>query len=195
MLKTTNILREELKKYKYPDNKIARMIESNELIQVRKGLYETDGSVPGYVLAGAIYGHSYLSFEYALSYYGLIPERVEEYTSATYGKRKVKYYENHFGRFSYRDVQTGAFPWGISLYKYNDYYFQMASPEKALCDTLSKAFPTNNLIEFQKFMFDDLRIDRDEFSQLSTELLRELGATYRNRNIRLLLKFLEVNYG
>ena len=34
-------------------------------------------------LANVLYAPSYVSFDYALSYYGMIPERVHEITSAT----------------------------------------------------------------------------------------------------------------
>ena len=44
--------------------------------------YETDRNVPAYLLAGSIYGPSYISFEYALSRYGLIPEAVYAVTCA-----------------------------------------------------------------------------------------------------------------
>lgn len=53
-------------------------------------MYETDSNTPGYLLAGSIYGPSYLSFDFALAYYDLIPERVVNYTSATFGKKKKK---------------------------------------------------------------------------------------------------------
>ena len=195
MLKTTNILRNELKNYRYPDNKIARMVEAGELIPVHKGLYETDVTTPGYALAGAIYGRSYLSFEYALSYYGLIPERVYEYTSATYRKRKVKSYENAFGRYSYRDVPENVFFAGIRLLKYGDYYFQMASPQKALCDTLAKAAPVQNVSQLQALMLDDLRLDMGELRNLSVDRIKEVGSLYKNKNVKLLIKLLEATNG
>lgn len=40
--------------------------------------------------AGSIYDPSHISFEFALSYYGLIPEAVYTVTSATFEKRKRK---------------------------------------------------------------------------------------------------------
>ena len=61
-----------------------------KLIKIRNGLYETEANTPSYLLAGSIYGPSYISFEYALSYYGLIPERVTTITCATFNKRKEK---------------------------------------------------------------------------------------------------------
>ena len=73
MLKTHLVLIEELKDYRNPAMKINGMLKTGELTRVVRGLYETDPHTPGYLLAAAIYGPSYLSFEYALAYHGLIP--------------------------------------------------------------------------------------------------------------------------
>ena len=82
------MLLEELHNYASPASKLSRMTARGECVQIVKGLYETDKSVPGYLLAGSIYGPSYISFEYAMSYYGLIPEAVYTVTSATFEKKK-----------------------------------------------------------------------------------------------------------
>ena len=93
MLKTTGMILEELKGYKSPADKLARLVKAGAYIPVVKGLYETDRTVPGYLLAGSIYGPSYLSFEFALGYYGFIPEAVRTFTSATCDKKKKKIYK------------------------------------------------------------------------------------------------------
>ena len=90
MIKTTNMLLEELNTYASPNNKIGRMVQAKELIPIVKGLYETNSSTPGYLLAGSIYGPSYLSFDFALGIHGLIPEAVYAFTSATFEKKKKK---------------------------------------------------------------------------------------------------------
>ena len=77
----------------YKNNKISRLIKDNKLYKVVNGLYETEKNTPGYLLAGSIYGPSYISFEYALQEYGLIPERVTVITCATCGKKKKKIYK------------------------------------------------------------------------------------------------------
>ena len=93
MILTSLMLTDQLNKYSDPAGKIMRMKKNGELIQLTKGIYETDKSTPGYCLASVIYGPSYLSFDYALSVYGLIPEAVYTFTSATFSKRKAKEYE------------------------------------------------------------------------------------------------------
>lgn len=42
MIKTTAILRNELKEYVNPTAKIRRLVDSGELIPLVRGLYETD---------------------------------------------------------------------------------------------------------------------------------------------------------
>ena len=76
MLKTHLVLADELKDYVNPAAKIARMVKAGEIVRIKQGLYETDPQAEGVLLAEAIYGPSYLSFEFALSYHGLIPETV-----------------------------------------------------------------------------------------------------------------------
>lgn len=194
MLKTVFELRDELKEYAYPDNKISRMVKDGMLYPVAKGLYETDETIPGYVLAGCIYGRSYLSFEYALAYYGLIPERVHSYTSATFRKKKSKSFENHYGRFTYRDIPAAAFPYGLSILNYGDYSFVIASPEKAVCDLLYAAKPLGSKRELNAFLFENMRIDINEFSALNMEKIHMLADYYHSTNLKLLLKLSEVQY-
>lgn len=86
MIVSYEILKNSLTDYKAKDIKIKRMSDNGEIIKLTKNLYETEKNIPGYLVANAIYSPSYLSFDYALSYYGLIPEAVYVYTSATFKK-------------------------------------------------------------------------------------------------------------
>ena len=169
MIFTSSMLVEQLREYSDPFGKIKRMKNSGSLFQLTRGLYETDPKVPGYCLAGAIYGPSYLSFDYALATYGLIPEAVYTFTSATFEKKKAKEYENHYGRFSYRDVPSNAYPFGIVIKEENGYVYRIATPEKALCDKLYIMPPVMSQKELVNLLFDSLRIDQTEFEKLNTE--------------------------
>ena len=100
MLTSTSILIEHLGNYSDPYGRIRRLTYCEKLVPVVRGIYETDPGTPGCVLAQAIYGPSYLSFNYALSRHGLIPEAVYTYTSATCFKNKKKHHTNAFGDFT-----------------------------------------------------------------------------------------------
>lgn len=190
MIKTYAILMEELKDYSAPSNKLARMVKDGLYTSVVRGLYETEKTTPGYLLAGSIYGPSYLSFDFALSRYGLIPEAVYVYTSATFEKKKAKRYVTPFGTFTYRDVPSAVYPLGINYIKEGDYFYQIATPEKALCDKLYSVSPVSNKKELQHLLFEDLRIDEMEFENLDWEDLQVLCDLYRCTNLKMLKKLL-----
>ena len=190
MIKTIGMLREELSEYRNPDAKVKRLVDSGEYIALGKGLYETDKTVPGYYLAGAIYGPSYLSFEFALSLYGLIPEAVYSFTSATFEKKRKKQYVTSLGVFSYRDIPSSVYPYEINLIIENGYAYQLAAPEKALCDMLYKAPLLKNLKELKDYLFEDLRIDIMGFNELDTGKIKFLCGLYKTKNHKLMQSLL-----
>lgn len=190
MIKTTAMLLDGLQDYRYPANKLARMVKEGSVFPVVRGLYVSDSKMPGHLLAASIYGPSYLSFDYALSYWHLIPEAVYTYTSATYDKKKRKQFKTVFGLFTYRDVPKAAYPIGIQIVKEGRYSFLIAQPEKALCDKLHTISPVANLSAFEALLFSDLRIDRDTFGQLDTEKLIQYAAYYQTTNHKLLIRYL-----
>ena len=190
MIITNSIEKSNLKNYSNKNNKISRKIRDGKLFKIITGLYETDSNTPGYLLASSIYGPSYISFEYALSFYGLIPERVSTITCATFDKKKKKCYNTRFGTFTYRDVPSLAYPEEILLKKEGDYSFQIATPEKALCDKLYTLSPIGNYSNLEKMLFSDLRIDEEEFNKLNPDKIEKLSNLYHSRNISLLSKYL-----
>ena len=185
MLKTYLVLMDELKGYVNPAAKIARMVKAGEFIRIKQGLYETDPHAEGVGIAEAIYGPSYLSFEYALSYHGLIPEAVYQYTSATFEKKRTKLFETPFGVFSYRDVPSPAFSLGVQLILNGGYSFRLATPEKALCDELYKLPPCANRTELEQLLFDNLRVDREAVLGLNLAELKDLASLYQTKNHKL----------
>lgn len=191
MIKTTAMLLEELHVYANPRTKLSRMVKQGECYQITKGLYETNRNVPGYLLAGSIYGPSYISFEYALGYYGLIPEAVYTITSATFEKKKKKKYETQFGTFTYRDVPSAAFPLGVKLIQEGEYFYRIADPEKALCDQLYTMSPVGNAKELAELLFDDLRIEETECSKLDIEKVTFLSGRYHSTNVKKLITLLK----
>ncbi len=193
MIKTTAMLLEELKDYSSPANKLARMVQSGIYYPLVKGIYETDLSTPGYLLAGSIYAPSYLSFEFALAYHGLIPEAVYTFTSATFEKKKKKTYKNQFGTFTYRDVPSEVYSLGVNLIQEGDYYCMIASAEKALCDQLYKLPPVCNQKELINLLFDDLRIDHQEWNKLNKNDILTLAEKYRCTNVQKLCQLIRRN--
>lgn len=184
---------EQLHKYGDPAGKIMRMKNDGEILQLTRGIYETNKSAQGYCLAGAIYGPSYLSFDYALSVYGFIPETVYSFTSATFSKKKIKRYDNHFGHFTYHDVPSDVYPFGILIKEENGYFYQIATPEKALCDKLYIMSPVTSQRDIEKMLFEDLRIDSFQFGKLIVDDILQIGDKYHCNNLKYFMKYLRRN--
>lgn len=190
MIKTYAMMMEELNSYSAPANKLGRMVKEGSCVQIVKGLYETEESTPGYLLAGSIYGPSYLSFDYVLSQCGLIPEAVYVFTSATFEKKKAKKYTTPFGKFTYRDVPSSVYPYEIILRREGDYIYQVATPEKALCDKLYTLSPVRNKKELASLLFEDLRIDEIEFTKLDSQRILKICELYHSTNMKMLAKLM-----
>lgn len=193
MIITNDMAKYNLNNYSNKNNKISREIKKGKLFKIITGLYETDPNTPGYLLASSIYGPSYISFDFALSYYGLIPERVSTITCATLNKKKRKQYNTKFGVFTYKDVPSSAYPEEILLKQENNYSYQIATKEKALCDKLYSLKPLKNLSNLENMLFNDLRIDIDEFKKINIKKIEKLSNLYHSTNVALLLKYLRRN--
>ena len=194
MITTTSILRDQYKNYSNPLDKIKRDADSGVLFRLTRGVYETDGNVDSYLLAASILSPSYLSFEWALSYYGLIPERVVAITSASLGMRKNKTFINHFGRYEYSDISPNAFSEGLTYLESGDYIVKIATKEKAICDSLSKWRVVRNIKDLKELLFLDKRIDEDEFKTCDFQLMSRLAALYNKTNLDLLIKLIRKEY-
>lgn len=82
-------------------------------------------------IANRIYAPSYVSFEMALAYYGLIPESVYGITSAS--TRKTMRFKTALGGFSYRAIRPKLY-FGFEYHAGSGRHYKIASPEKALLD-------------------------------------------------------------
>ncbi|NLC64710.1 MAG: hypothetical protein GX753_03475, partial [Erysipelothrix sp.] len=158
---------------------------------VIRGLYETDKNVSGYLLASSIYNPSYLSLDFALSFYGLIPETVYTFTSVTFKKNKKKTYKTSFGTYTYRDIPELAYPVGITIRYEGTYSFLIADQEKALCDKLYTLKPVTNIKDLEYVLFNNLRIEEDTFYSLDTEKLKAYANLYQSTTLDTLTKLLK----
>lgn len=191
MIKTYGMILKEYSNYKSPKSKIKGLVNEKSIIRLTRGLYETDQNVSGYMIANAIYGPSYLSFEFALAYHGLIPEAVYTFTSASFKKRKEKKYINYFGTFTYRDIPSSAFPFELLIIEEGEYTYKIASAEKALCDKLYTMKPVRNKMEMLNVLFNELRIDEAKLNALDHKILLELCDLYPSMNLKILKKVIK----
>lgn len=180
--------------YANPRARIARLVRGGELYRLKKGLYiraenARDAFVQGKA-ANRIYGPSYVSFVYALRWYGLIPEHAEHITSATFNKGRKKRYDTPAGSFFYQDVPASAYPYKIAFMGEVHNRFLMASPEKALCDEVYRISGIRSIRRIETLLFEDLRLDPGEFGRLDTNTLKNLCACYHAVTLNTFAKFL-----
>jgi predicted transcriptional regulator of viral defense system len=120
-------------------NQIHIWKERKLLIPLKRGVYvlnENDRKITPSreYIANQLVFPSYVSCEYVLSLYNIIPERVYTITSIT--SKKTMEYTNHFGVFSYRNLKAELF-FGFTANKdENELTYIMAEKEKALIDFL-----------------------------------------------------------
>ncbi len=169
-----HLILELLKDYQSPNDKISELLKSKELISLRRGLYIIGPNIDlpqpePFLIANHLRGPSYVSLESALSYWNMIPERVYEISSVT--TKTSKQYKTPVGRFSYQQLKTPYYSYGIKNIEYSPKQtILIASREKALCDkiVLTPKINLRSIKQTQEFLIEDLRMD--------TEVLRKLEA-------------------
>lgn len=167
-----------LSEYRSPNDKIARMVDEGLLLPIKKGTYVVSPEISGVPLSlplvsNLLYGPSCVSMDYALSHYGIIPERVVEVTAMT--TRRGKHFDLPIGRFSYIHSPLALYAIGIDRVENADQTgFLMASPEKALCDKLlfTRNLNIRTLGAMEELLFDDLRVDEDSLTGFNPEVIR-----------------------
>lgn len=173
--------------YKSPKDKIAFMEEKGEIIRLKKGLYIVSPKIlqkplNKEIMANHIYGPSYVSLESALSYYGLIPERV--YVTKSITLKRSKEFKNELGIFDYITVPEDYYPIGITQEKVDEKFnFLIATPEKAICDMIitTPGLYVRTMKSMLQYLEDDLRIDRETWKELNPDIIAECIATGRKK--------------
>jgi predicted transcriptional regulator of viral defense system len=127
-----------------------------------------------FIIANAIYPHSYISLEMALSYYHLIPESVYSITSVT--SQTTRSYATPAGNFTYRKIKPELM-FGYRLVEYQKHNFKMAEIEKAILDYFYINPKLANENEFA-----ELRFNADSFqSQVNMKKLTDYLAQFKNK--------------
>lgn len=188
-------LMQSLQQYRKPRDAISRFLRNRSIIRVKKGLYVfgedyRKGMICKESLANLIYGPSYLSLEYALSYYGFIPERVEQMTSMTPLRSKV--FETPLGVFAYVHLHPKKVAVGVTLIEVDRYHqYLIATPEKALADKISFHKNLISTEDVYSFICEGLRIEEESLVQLQLPLLKKIQEVYQNPAVNYLTQLVE----
>ena len=172
--------------------KISSLLKKREIIQIRRGLYTfaeplRREMLSAGALANRIYGPSYVSEDYALSWYGMIPETPAVVTSVAMGRSRR--FETEFGVFSYRYCRSRAYPVGVTATGDGQNRFLIATPEKALFDKVvsDRRFDGTGP---ERYLLEDLRLDEDALRRLNRKRLKEL-APFMSGRLKTICNFLE----
>ncbi len=168
-------------------NQISRWRKKGLIIALRRGMYVLNANdrkeqIDRNYVANALYGPSYLSLEYALNFYGFIPEKVADVTSVT--TLKTVRFKNEFGRFIYQHIKPEAFR-GFKRSGEGPNTFFIAEPEKAVLDFLYLNLGMFNA-NTRDVLANSYRFQNVE--DLDKSRLLELGKLYHNKKLIRVIK-------
>lgn len=184
---STAVLKSLLTAYSNPNAKIKLWVEQGYLVPLKRGLYIVSQEITQQepclgLIANHLYAPSYVSLQYALRQYGLIPERVMLITNIT--TCHARNFSNSFGSFAYHNVDRAYFALGITSRTEGSSSYMIAIPEKALVDTI--LFTTkvpNSLVGLEQFLEEDMRFDMDALRDMNIPLLQAIAEVSPKRTI------------
>lgn len=179
--------------YTNPDDLISRLVKSGELIRLKNGFFVIAEKIealpiPYEQIANLLYGPSYISFEWALSFYKMIPEGVYVVTSASASKPKS--FNTPIGVFDYIYLNHHRYAIGIDQKENAAGRFLIATPEKALADLIhlkSKNLEGNDLLTD---LIEARRMDENLLRNLKKKHLFEIAKNYHSKSVTNLINVL-----
>jgi predicted transcriptional regulator of viral defense system len=193
-----NVLATALSGYKSPKDKISLLEKNGSIIRIKKGLFVVSSesgqqTLSRELIANHLYGPSYISLESALSFYGLIPEKV--YTVRSVTTKRAKRFATAFGNFEYITIPQDYYSIGIRQEIVNNQYaYLIATPEKAICDMILSVrnFRIQSVKAMQIFLEEDLRLDLSVLKTYNSAIIKSCIETgIKKTELTQLLKLME----
>ena len=158
-----------------------RLVRSELFIKIEKGKYLlSNNNISDFTLANLIYQPSYVSFEAALNFYGILSQFPYEVSSASVKKTIRKVFEGKI--FAYTHVKKDLF-WG---YEKKDNIL-IALPEKALLDQLYIAAKG-----YKKINLDEYSLDRVNIVRLKKYLSKYPKTRQFNRVVEKMKDYIKI---
>ncbi|PUE63800.1 type IV toxin-antitoxin system AbiEi family antitoxin domain-containing protein [Arcobacter caeni] len=178
------------------NDKINKLKKEGLLQTLKRGLYLhkspfVSTNISKEIIANTLLSPSYISFDYALYFHGLIPESVFDVTSAT--TKRSKSFNTDVGFFSFKEISKELYQIGLKIESTKNGNFIIATKEKALCD---KVYYTKNIQITSKksmieFLQDDLRIDMDELENCDMNIFIKYYEISKSKKIKLLMEIIK----
>lgn len=167
---------------------VSRALKAKVLARLKRGIYlilpPYQKHLPSaFEIAQTLYGPSYVSFESALSHYGLIPEAVYATTSACLKRSNT--IKTPLGQFQYLRTPSEEFTLGVKRIQEAQAIYFLATPWKAIADL---CYIQKKQWENFSDMCEDLRIEKEDLHGKNLEILEELTQKYGSAHVRKILK-------
>ncbi len=135
------------------------------------------------IVSNRIYSPSYISLQWAMSNYRLIPEGVYTVTAIT--SLKTQDFNTSIGTFSYKHVKPSLM-FGYRLVSFENTMYKLAEPEKLMLDYLYLNPSINSLEDLES-----LRLNVTELnSLLDRQKLQDYLAMFKNKSLEKRVKVL-----
>jgi predicted transcriptional regulator of viral defense system len=169
-----------------------RLVKAGVLIRLKKGFYAFS-EVDALVVANYLAPCSYVSYETALSYYGMIPEFTPLVMSVSSVSRH-RVFSTTIGSYEYFHQSSELYAAGMDRVMLSEQLpLLIATPEKALCDTLDRRGERyhNKDVSFISGVLESLRLDDDALARLNRQHITDFADLYTSLGAKLLLQYLE----
>lgn len=162
-------------------NQLVRWEKEGRIWRLKRGLYTLPDDLRAAPLsprwlANHLYSPSYISLDFALSFYELIPELVTTITSISIAKTAS--FQNPLGRFTYQALKQERFFGFEETPDEQGTLVRMAAPEKALLDRIS--FDASWKADAD-YLEEGLRLQN--LSQLKPQRLKEYAERFSSKKI------------
>lgn len=178
------------------NDKINKLKKDGLLETLKRGLYLhkspfTTTYITKEIIANTLLSPSYISFDYALYFHGLIPESVHDITSAT--TKRTKSFKTKTGTYSFKSVKKELYPLGLTIESTKNGNFLIATKEKALCDKIyyTKDITITSKKTMLEFLEDDLRIDMEELEDCNIDIFKKYYKISKSKKIKFLIELIE----
>lgn len=165
--------------YKVIPSQLSTSLKKGWIIKLKNGFYVLEGRKDQVLpenIAFRLYQPSYISLEWALSTYGLIPEIVYNVTSVT--AKITRKFKNNFGLFIYKNIKKDLF-WGYKKEEKNGQFYLIALPEKALLDYI---YLNKSEINTDADIHE-LRLNKESLRSLDWQKMKEYLKIFNNKKI------------
>ncbi|MFZ4098753.1 MAG: type IV toxin-antitoxin system AbiEi family antitoxin domain-containing protein [Chlamydiia bacterium] len=176
-------------------NATSYLVERGQLIRLKRGFFvlahhplTEAGTLPMATIANLLYGPSYVSKQWILSYRGVIPEFASTLTSMSLPRGKL--FDTPIGRFDYCYLNRKVFHLGLLTESIDGFSARVATNEKALLDWLAKLPPLGTLAAVEQELVESMRIEPERLRSLDKGLVEQIAMASPRPNATLFSRYL-----